>query len=151
MRLALYQPEIPENTAALLRLVACLGAELHLIEPLGFAWNTKKMRRIGMDYSALASVQRHTSFEKFQSSLPESGRLILATTKASIAHWDHNWKPNDTLLMGQESAGAPEAVHGAADVRVTIPMVGPARSLNLATAATLICGEWQRQMAMENL
>ena len=93
MRLALYQPEIPENTAALMRLVACLGAELHLIEPLGFAWDTKKMRRIGMDYTTLAKVIRHRSFDDFCASLPESGRLVLATTKARQPHWDHTWGP----------------------------------------------------------
>ena len=149
MRLALYQPEIPENTAALMRLAACLGAELHLIEPLGFALDTKKMRRIGMDYAALATVRRHASFDKFLASLPESGRLALATTKAAAPYWDHAWGPNDTLLMGQESAGVPSAVHDRADVRVTIPMTGQARSLNLAAAATLICGDWHRQNALQ--
>ena len=148
MRLALYQPEIPENTAALMRLAACLGAELHLIEPLGFALDTKKMRRIGMDYAALATVQRHVSFEKFLQTLPESGRLALATTKAAKPYWEHQWGPNDTLLMGQESAGAPDAVHDRADARLTIPMTGAARSLNLASAATLICGDWHRQKAL---
>ena len=148
MRLALYQPEIPENTAALMRLAACLAAELHLIEPLGFALNTKKMRRIGMDYAALVTIERHVSFDAFLQTLPESGRLVLATTKAHKPYWSHTWGPNDILLLGQESAGVPQSVHDRAQVRLTIPMANSARSLNLASAATLICSDWYRQKAL---
>ena len=144
LRLALYQPEIPENTAALIRLAACLSIELHLIEPLGFALDTKKMRRIGMDYAAQIRLIRHASFAQFRAALPQS-RLILSTTKASRPHWEHNWRSDDVLLMGQESAGVPAQIHSLADVRITIPMAAQARSLNLASAATLICGEWHRQ------
>ena len=145
MDVALYQPEIPENTAALMRLAACLGIRLHLIEPLGFALDTKKMRRVGMDYLDQVHLKRHVSYEKFKESRPSTGRLILATTKASIPHWDHQWADGDVLIMGQESAGVPEPVHQDCDVRITIPLSGQARSLNLAAATTLICGEWQRQ------
>ena len=120
--------------------------KLHLIEPLGFALNTKKMRRIGMDYSAQVALFRHVSFAAFE--LAQAGkRLVLATTRAPIAHWQHSWRSDDILLLGQESAGVPERVHQRADVRVSVPMTAMARSLNLAAAATLICGEWQRQMS----
>lgn len=145
MDLALYQPEIPENTASLIRLAACLGFHLHLIEPLGFALDTKKMRRIGMDYVAQVTLKRHTSFDKFRESMT-GRRLILATTKAAKPHWEHRWDPTDVLIMGQESAGAPQHIHDLAAARLTIPMQGQARSLNLAAAATLMCGEWQRQI-----
>lgn len=144
MNLALYQPEIPENTAALMRLAACLGIHLHLIEPLGFALDTKKMRRIGMDYVDQVHLTRHASFERFRQTHPNA-RLILGTTKAAKPHWQHDWQEGDVLLMGQESAGVPAAIHEVADVRITIPMAAGTRSLNLASAATLICGEWQRQ------
>jgi len=150
MDLALYQPEIPENTAALMRFAACLGIRLHLIEPLGFALDTKKMRRIGMDYVDQVTLERHASFDKFRES-HTNARLILATTKAAVPHWQHEWQAGDILLMGQESAGVPEAIHAAADGRITIPMAAAARSLNLASAATLICGEWQRQRAIQAL
>lgn len=144
MQMALYQPEIPENTAAILRLAACLDLRLHLIEPLGFALNTKKMRRIGMDYRDLVRVERHASFGHFRAAHPKA-TLVLATTKSARPHWDHHWQDGHILLMGQESSGVPQDVHAAADHRLTIPMAPGARSLNLASAATLICGEWQRQ------
>ena len=149
MDLALYQPEIPENTASLMRFAACLGLNLHLIEPLGFALNTKKMRRIAMDYRDQVALHRHASFSDFQAALPES-RLVLATTTATLPHWDHTWQAGDVLLMGQESCGVPAAIHRAAHVRITIPLHPSARSLNLASAATLICGEWQRQRSRKN-
>ena len=144
LHLALYQPEIPDNTAALLRLSACLNIHLHLIEPLGFALNSQRMRRITLDYAAQVQVTRHASFNLFHNALG-GARLVLATTKAENPYWSHDWQASDVLLMGQESAGVPHAVHEVAACRLTIPMAPPARSLNLASAATLICGDWHRQ------
>ncbi len=146
MDLVLYQPEIPENTATLLRLGACLGLELHLIEPLGFAFNTKKMRRIAMDYGDQVSVARYSCLADFVTAHP-AARLVLATTKASRPHWTHRWQSGDFLVMGQESAGVPAHVRDLCPVHVTIPMAARVRSLNMAAAATLICGEWQRQIS----
>ncbi len=146
MDLVLYQPEIPENTAALIRFGACLGLNLHLIEPLGFALNTKKMRRIAMDYGDQVPVVRHGCLADFVAAHP-TARLVLATTKTSVPHWTHRWQPGDFLVMGQESAGVPARMHDLCPVHVTIPMAEWARSLNMAMAAALICGEWQRQIS----
>lgn len=149
MDVVLYQPEIPDNTAALIRLGACLGYRLHLIEPLGFALDTKKMRRIGMDYSKQITLIRHPSWDHFRNEHPDA-RLVLATTKAQIPHWHHRWAKNDFLIMGQESAGVPTDLHEQVNVQITIPMAQKVRSLNLASAATVICGEWQRQISETN-
>lgn len=140
MQLALYQPDIPQNTGTLLRLGACLNVPVHIIEPCGFVLNDKQMRRAGMDYLDLAQMTRHTSFDSFYAQKGES-RLILLTTKATQSHLNVDYRPDDILLLGRESSGAPEAVHAACDERVRIPMTPETRSLNIAVSAAIVLGE----------
>ena len=144
LRLALYQPEIPHNTGALLRLAACLGVAVEIIEPCGFLWEDRKLQRAGLDYSDLAAVTRHRSWERFQAEGPR-GRRILLTTKAPTPYTAFPFQPDDLLLLGRESSGVPESVHAAVEARLTIPLRPEARSLNLATAAALVLGEALRQ------
>lgn len=143
MRLALYQPDIPQNAGALLRLGACLGVPVDIIEPCGFVLSDRRLRRAGMDYIAAATLVRHPSWESFQAE--RQGRLVLLTTRAPLAYHRFRFRPDDTLLLGRESAGAPEAVHGAAEARLRIPLEPGQRSLNLAVAAAMVLGEALRQ------
>jgi tRNA (cytidine/uridine-2'-O-)-methyltransferase len=190
IRLALYQPDIPQNVGAAIRLAACLGVPLDLIEPFGFPWNEAKIRQSGMDYTDLAVVTRHASWEEFLSrhtngpldtqSLPlgegqgpfehqgalgpsaaaasvlgrnkslgvdpvPSPRLILLTTRGSVPYTEIAYRPGDVLLAGRESAGVPDAVHAAADMRVLIPMVPGTRSLNVVISCAIVLGEAIRQ------
>lgn len=142
--LALYQPDIPQNTGAALRLAACLGVEAHLIEPAGFDTGDRNLRRAGLDYVAHVTLVRHLSWDDFVAArLPR--RIVLLTTKASLPYTAFAFAPDDILLLGRESAGVPEAVHAAADGRVTIPMMPGMRSLNVVTAAAMVLGEALRQ------
>ena len=143
MRIALYQPEIPGNVGAVLRLAACLGVAVDLIEPLGFAFSERALRRAGMDYAAQASVTRHVDFAAFQAALP--GRAVLLTTKGATRLPGFTFRAGDTLLMGSESAGVPESVHDAVGARVAIPMVAGLRSLNIAVASGIALAEALRQ------
>ena len=144
--LALYQPDIPQNTGTMLRLCACLGVDIHVIEPPGFDLSDRALKRAGMDYLVQVSLIRHISWQKFAAWRAESGRrLVLATTKGALPYADFGFASDDVILMGRESAGVPETVHEAADARVTIPMVAGLRSLNVATAAAMILGEALRQ------
>ena len=149
MRLALFQPDIPQNTSTLLRLGACLDLPLDIIEPCGFIFNEKAMKRAGMDYLDLASYRRHNSWEDFleyRTVHPEEyGRIILLTTRASKPYTDFKFAPNDIILMGRESAGVPEAVHQLVDSRLLIPMNQNARSINVAVSAVMVIGEGLRQ------
>ncbi len=149
MRLALFQPDIPQNTGTLLRLGACLDLPLDIIEPCGFIFNEKAMKRAGMDYLNLASYRRHNSWDDFlayrKEHQAEYGRIILLTTHASKPYTDFNFQPNDIILMGRESAGVPEAVHNIADSRLLIPMNKNARSINVAVSAVMVIGEALRQ------
>jgi len=144
MIVALYQPDIPQNAGTIIRLGACLGVPVHLIEPMGFTLTDKAFRRAGMDYLDAAAIVRHRSFAAFSDNRPE-GRLILATTKAPVAHVDFAFAPDDTLLFGRESEGAPETVHRAADAAVKVPLVEGARALNVAVACAIVLGEALRQ------
>ena len=144
MRLALYQPDIPQNAGAMLRLAACLGVGADIIEPCGFVWSDRRLRRAGMDYLDRVDLTRHESWDSFVGSRA-AGRLILLTTRGSIAHTGFAFRPDDTLIVGRESAGAPDAVHEAADARVVVPMVAGTRSLNVALAAAIAIGEALRQ------
>jgi tRNA (cytidine/uridine-2'-O-)-methyltransferase len=146
MRLALYQPDIPQNLGAAVRLSACLAVPLDVIEPCGFPMSDKSLRRAAMDYGEIGEMARHDSWTAFLEA-PEraQGRLILFTTKGAIPHIDFRFQPGDTLLFGRESAGAPPEVHARADVRVFVPIAAGARSLNLATAAALALAEGLRQ------
>ena len=143
LRLALYQPDIPQNTGALLRLGACLGVPLDIIEPCGFALSDRQLRRAGMDYIDPAGYRRHADWGSFRGQL--SGRLLLLTTAGDQAFQDFSYRQGDTLLMGRESAGAPAEVHEAADARLVIPMRAGQRSLNVALAAAMVLTEALRQ------
>ena len=149
MRLALYQPDIPQNTGTLLRLGACLGLAIDIIEPCGFLFNEKAMRRAGMDYLEFSNYRRHNSWNDFlnyrQEHPEEYGRLVLLTTKSSQSFIDYEFKSNDIILMGRESAGVPENVHQKADARLRIPMNPEARSINMAVSAAMAITEALRQ------
>lgn len=144
MRIALFEPEIAGNVGAVMRTGACLGAEIHLIEPLGFTWDDKRVRRAAMDYIDHVSVTRHASFAAFrQTAAP--GRLVLFTTKSSASIYDFAFEPTDILLFGKESAGVPTDIADIADARVRIPMRPEVRSMNLATSAAIALAEALRQ------
>ena len=149
MRLALFQPDIPQNTGTLLRLGACLDVALDIIEPCGFIFNEKAMRRAGMDYLEQVSYRRHNSWQDFlafrQEHPEEYGRLVLMTTHASNPYTEFNFKKNDIILMGRESAGVPQEVHETVDARLLIPMNKNARSINMAVSAAMVLGEGLRQ------
>ena len=143
MRLALYEPDIPQNCGTLLRLAACLGLAVDIIEPCGFLWDDRRLRRAGMDYLAHVEVRRHPSWMAFRESL--GGRLVLLTTLADQSYAAFRFLDSDSLLLGRESAGVPQEVHGAANVRLRIPMRPGLRSINVALAAAMVLGEALRQ------
>ena len=149
MRLALYQPDIPQNTGTLLRLGACLNLPIDIIEPCGFLFNEKAMRRAGMDYLEIAEYRRHDSWNDFlayRAAHPqEYGRLVLMTTHAAEPFVNFKFLPNDVILMGRESAGVPENVHQTADARLLIPMNPNVRSINMAISAAMAVTEALRQ------
>lgn len=147
MRIALYQPDIPGNTGAILRLAACLGFTVDLIEPAGFDLSDRNLKRAGMDYLERAALVRHASWEAFERwSRGEGCRLLLFTTRAETHYTDFSYADGDILLFGRESVGAPACVHDAADARLLIPMQEGARSLNLAMSAAMAAGEALRQL-----
>jgi tRNA (cytidine/uridine-2'-O-)-methyltransferase len=146
MRIALYEPDIPQNTGTILRLAACLGVAAHIIEPAGFPVSDRAFRRAGMDYLDQVTIERHASFQAFAAWRAEAGlRLVLFTTAAATSYLDHAFGRDDLLLFGRESAGVPEAVHAAAQARLVIPMRPGLRSLNVAMAAAMALGEALRQ------
>jgi tRNA (cytidine/uridine-2'-O-)-methyltransferase len=146
MRIALYQPDIPQNTGTILRLAACLGLEAHLIEPAGFPTTDRAFRRAGMDYLDQVALVRHVSWEAFATWRRAQGlRLVLFTTRASTAYLDHAFEPRDILLFGRESSGVPEEVHQAAEIRLKVPIRPGLRSLNVAMTCALAVGEAMRQ------
>ncbi len=146
MRIALFEPEIAGNVGAVLRLAACLGAEVDLIEPLGFAWDDKRVRRTAMDYIDHVTVVRHASFDAFRGTI-QGRRLVLFTTKSQQSSFAFDYRADDVLLFGKESAGVPPHVAGACEARLCIPMRPQVRSMNLATSAALALGEALRQTA----
>lgn len=146
MRIALFEPEIPGNVGAILRLGACFGAAVDLIEPLGFQWDDRRVRRTAMDYIDHVTFARHTDFAAFRAATG-SARLILFTTKSGQSAYEFRFRADDVLLFGKESAGVPAAVADVCDARVRIPMRPEVRSMNLATAAALALGEALRQTA----
>ena len=146
MRLALYQPDIPQNTGTILRTAACLGVPVDLIEPAGFDITDRALRRAGLDYLAHVEIARHASFAAFDAGRRAQGRrLVLLTTRGETSYAAFAFAPGDTLLLGRESAGVPEAVHAAADARMRIPIRPGLRSLNVAVAAAMVLGEALRQ------
>ena len=146
MRIALYEPDIPQNTGTVLRLTACLGIEAHIIEPTGFPSSDRAFRRAGMDYLDHVALTRHMSWTAFEDwRRAERARLVLFTTTAEHSYLDYAFETGDVLLFGRELSGVPAAVHEAADARLKIPMRTGLRSLNVAMAAALAAGEALRQ------
>ena len=144
MRLALFQPAIPQNVGACIRLSACFGVELHVIEPVGFTFDDRAMKRAALDYGPLGHMIRHAGWDQFQADRGP-GRLVLFTTRGATPLNDFRFQPDDTLLFGSETSGVPEPVHAAADARVVIPLRPGARSLNLSVSAGIGLFESLRQ------
>lgn len=148
MRIALYQPDIPQNTGTILRLCACLNVEAHIIEPAGFPVSDRHFRRAGMDYLDQVRIVRHDSWTKFEQWRHDKGlRLVLFSTMGALPYLDHRYTASDILLFGRESAGVPDEVVAAADARLVIPIAPGLRSLNVAVAAAMALGEALRQTA----
>lgn len=151
MRLALYQPDIAQNTGTILRLCACLGVAVDVIGPTGFDMSDRALKRAALDYLDHVDLTRHASFSEFmdrrasQEAPSSGGRLVLLTAHAETPHFGFAFEPNDTLMLGRESAGCPELVHAQADARITIPMRPGLRSLNVAVTAAIALGEALRQ------
>ena len=146
MRLALFQPDIPQNLGAALRLGACLAVPIDVIEPCGFPFSDREVRRAAMDYGQMAQVTRHASWRAFlDHRRGEKGRLVLFTTRAAQPFQTFDYRPDDVLLFGRESAGVPDEVHEAADARLIIPLAPGARSLNLTLSAAMALSEGLRQ------
>ncbi len=146
IRIALYEPDIPQNTGTVLRLCACLGIAAHIIEPAGFATSDRAFRRAGLDYLDALALTRHASWRDFAAWRRQDGhRLVLFTTAASLPYLDYRFATDDILLFGRETAGVPQDVHAAADARLVIPMRAGLRSLNVAVAAAMAAGEALRQ------
>lgn len=143
MRIALFQPDIAGNVGTILRLAACVGVGVDLIEPMGFPWSDRALARAGMDYAAAARVTRHVDWDAFAAAAP--GRLVLATTSGAVPYTDVSYANDDVLLFGSESAGVPAEVHARADLRVRVPMREGLRSLNVAVSCAMILGEALRQ------
>jgi tRNA (cytidine/uridine-2'-O-)-methyltransferase len=146
MRLALFQPDQAGNVGTILRLAACFGVALDVIEPCGFPFSDRALKRAGMDYLELAAVTRHPGWAAFEARLP--GRLVLFTTAGAVPLPEARFEPDDTLLFGSESGGVPEAVHACADLRVRIPQAEGTRSLNVAVAAGIGLAEALRQTGL---
>lgn len=148
MRLVLVEPDIPQNVGAAIRAAACFGAGVEIVGPCGFPLDSRQVRRVAMDYGLLAPPAAHAGWTEFVEDHRGrgAGRLILLTTKAETGLWDFRFEPGDTLLLGRESAGAPDAVHEAADARIRIPMAEGARSLNIAVAGAVALAEAKRQV-----
>lgn len=147
MRIALYEPDIPQNTGTILRTCACLGIEAHIIEPAGFPVTDRAFRRAGLDYLDKVTIIRHASFVAFEEWRRREGlALVLMTTAAETSYLDHRYGDREVIMVGRESAGVPEAVHQAADVRLCIPIREGFRSLNIAVATAMVAGEALRQV-----
>ncbi len=142
--LALYQPDIPQNTGTLLRLGACLGVRVHVIEPTGFIWSEKSLKRAGMDYLDQVDVVRHRSYGAFCKEIA-TFRMVLLTTRGTTPYTEFSFRSDDVLLLGRESAGVPEEVHERADATIVVPMQPRARSLNVAVTGAMVLGEALRQ------
>lgn len=148
-RLALYQPDIPQNAGTLLRLGACLGFDLDIIEPCGFLWDDRRMRRAGMDYLDQVGVRHHSGWAAFDQTRRAAGRRLVLLTTTGGTRLDHfSFTPLDVIMVGRESAGVPDAVAAGAEIRLRVPMRAGMRSLNVALAATLAMGEAFRQLAL---
>lgn len=149
MRIALYQPDIPQNTGTIIRMAVCFGLPVDIIEPCGFVWNDKQLKRAGMDYLPQADITRHIAWDVFYEQNKDK-RLVLLTTKASEPYQDFQFLPDDILLFGRESAGVPDSVHQAVQNRIRIPMMPNERSLNLALSCAIATSEAMRQTGLFN-
>ncbi|MCH2549122.1 MAG: tRNA (cytidine(34)-2'-O)-methyltransferase [Alphaproteobacteria bacterium] len=145
MRLALFEPDIPQNTGTILRMAACLGVPVDLIEPAGFIINNKLMKRAGMDYLNHADLTRHKSWKSYSEQRQENKRIILLTTRAKISYINFKFNPDDTLLLGRETSGVPSEIHDFVDASLKIPMQEHMRSLNVAIAAAIVLGDALKQ------
>jgi tRNA (cytidine/uridine-2'-O-)-methyltransferase len=146
-RIALYQPDIAGNTGTILRMAACLGIAVDLIEPAGFDISDRSLKRAGMDYLEMAALTRHVDFDRFEDWRKHEGRrLVLLSTKATVAYTDFRFEPGDIVMVGRESAGVPDHVHDLAFERLLIPMPGGGRSLNVALSVAMVAGEAMRQL-----
>ena len=149
MRIALFEPDIPQNAGNIFRLGACLGVSIDIIEPAGFVIDDKRLKRASMDYYEYLDLTKHLSWEKFYEwSKENSYRLILLTTKSTKSYYDYRYQPNDIILFGRESAGVPEYVHETVDERLTIPMIKGPRSINLSSSVSIVAGEMIRQLKL---
>jgi tRNA (cytidine/uridine-2'-O-)-methyltransferase len=150
VRLALYQPDIPQNAGSLMRLGTCLDVGIDVIEPCGFLLTDRNFRRAGMDYLKSADIRRHASWNEFRAGLAADPghRLVLLTTRGDMAYTDFTFSARDILMVGRESAGVPDDVHDAADARLVIPLKPDMRSLNVAQAAAMVLGEALRQTGL---
>ena len=149
MRIALYQPDIPQNSGNILRLGACLGVSIDIIEPAGYVFDDKRFKRSSMDYINHIDYKRHIDWEAFFNwSKKNNFRLILLTTKVDKKYYDYNFKNNDILIFGRESAGVSEIVHSNVDEQITIPMKKGMRSINVSSAVALVAGEACRQLQL---
>ena len=149
MRIALYQPDIPQNSGNILRLGACLGVSIDIIEPTGYVFEDKRFKRSSMDYINHIDYKRHIDWEAFFNwSKKNNFRLILLTTKVDKKYYDYNFKNNDILIFGRESAGVSEIVHSNVDEQITIPMKKGMRSINVSSAVALVAGEACRQLQL---
>ena len=149
MRIALFEPDIPQNTGNIFRLGACLGIPIDIIEPAGFVIDDKRLKRATMDYYDYLDMTKHLSWEKFYEwSKENSHRLILVTTKSQKSYYDYKFKSKDIILFGRESAGVPEYVHKVVNERLTIPMVQGPRSINLSSSVSIVAGEMIRQLRL---
>ncbi len=147
LRIALYQPDIPGNTGAVIRTAACFGLDVDIIEPAGFDLSDRALKRSGMDYVEQAAITRHLNWQAFETwRKSENRRLVLASTKAAMPYTDFDFDGRDILLFGRESAGVPDLVHESADARILIPMAEGRRSLNLAVSVGIIASEALRQL-----
>jgi tRNA (cytidine/uridine-2'-O-)-methyltransferase len=147
LRIALFQPDIPGNTGTILRMATCLGLTVDIIEPAGFRLDDQNLRRAGMDYLERATLQKHADWDAFETWRQSQGRrLVLLTTKSTRAYTAFEYRPDDCLLFGRESSGAPDYVHESADQRLTISMTESGRSLNIALSAAMVTGEALRQV-----
>ena len=147
MRIALFEPDIPQNAGNIFRLGACLGIPIDIIEPAGFVIDDKRLKRASMDYYDYLDLTKHVSWEKFYEwSKKNSFQLILLTTKSQKSYYDYKFQPKDIILFGRESAGVPDYVHKAVDERLTIPMIKGPRSINLSSSVSMVAGEMIRQL-----
>lgn len=147
MRIVLLEPDIPQNVGAAIRAAACFGADVDIVGPCGFPLDSRAVRRVAMDYGLLAPPRTHAGWPEYlESAERAAGRLVLLTTKAADSLWEFRFRPDDALLLGRESAGAPDEAHAAANARIRIPLAAGARALNIAVAAAVALAEARRQV-----